>query len=74
MFLLYGGRTPGMSMRGIRLSTFDGRVPLWKQRVSRARFVFISFASVSLGFLWVLVDEDKLCWHDRISRTFPTSE
>jgi len=74
LFLLYGGCTPGMRMRGIRLSTFDGRVPLWEQRKSRARFVFISFASVSLGFLWALVDENKLCWHDRISRTFPTSE
>jgi uncharacterized RDD family membrane protein YckC len=74
LFLLYGGCTPGMRMRGIRLSTFDGRAPLWKQRKSRARFVFISFVSVSLGFLWALVDENKLCWHDRISRTFPTSE
>jgi uncharacterized RDD family membrane protein YckC len=74
MFLLYAGRTPGMSMRGIRLSTFDGRAPGWKQRASRTRFMFISFASVSLGFLWALVDEDALCWHDRISQTFPTNE
>jgi uncharacterized RDD family membrane protein YckC len=74
LFLLYAGRTPGMSMRGIRLSTFDGRVPEWKQRSSRANFMFISFASVSLGFLWALVDEDTLCWHDRVSQTFPTTE
>lgn len=74
LFLLYAGRTPGMSMTGIRLSTFDGQVPEWKQRASRAHFMFISFAAVSLGFLWALVDEDKLCWHDRISQTFPTTE
>jgi uncharacterized RDD family membrane protein YckC len=74
MFLLYAGRTPGMKSRGIRLSTFNGRIPRWKQRVSRARFMCISFASVSLGFLWALVDEDELCWHDRISQTFPTAE
>jgi uncharacterized RDD family membrane protein YckC len=74
LFLLYAGRTPGMSMRGIRLSTFDGRVPEWKERASRARYVFISFASVALGFLWALVDEDTLGWHDRISQTFPTTE
>lgn len=74
LFLLYAGRTPGMRMRGIRLSTFDGGVPAWKQRSTRARFVFISFASVALGFIWALVDEDTLCWHDRISQTFPTSE
>jgi uncharacterized RDD family membrane protein YckC len=74
MFLLYAGRTPGMSMRGIRLSTFDGRVPRWKQRGCRARFMFVSCASVTLGFLWALIDEDELCWHDRISQTFPTNE
>jgi uncharacterized RDD family membrane protein YckC len=73
LFLLYAGRTLGMSMRGIRLSTFDGHTPAWKQRGSRARFMFISLASVMLGFLWAMVDEDMLCWHDRISQTFPTT-
>lgn len=74
LFLLYAGRTVGMSLRGIHLRTFDGHVPQWKQRGRRARFMFISFASVALGFLWALVDEDALCWHDRISQTFPTTE
>ncbi len=74
LFLLYAGRTLGMSMRGIRLSTFEGRAPQWTQRCRRARFIFISFAAAAMGFLWALVDEDELCWHDRISRTFPTTE
>ena len=74
LFLLYAGRTVGMQMNGIRLSTFDGRAPEWSERSRRARFVLISFASVALGFLWALVDEDTLCWHDRVSRTFPTLE
>jgi uncharacterized RDD family membrane protein YckC len=74
LFLLYAGRTPGMSITGIRLSTFDGHTPEWEQRRSRARYMFISFAPVALGFLWALVDEDTLCWHDRISQTFPTTE
>jgi uncharacterized RDD family membrane protein YckC len=74
LFLLYAGRTLGMSLRGIRLSTFDGRVPEWGQRSRRARSMFVSFAPVTLGFLWALVDEDELCWHDRISQTFPTSD
>jgi uncharacterized RDD family membrane protein YckC len=74
LFLLYAGRTLGMSLRGIRLSTFDGRAPDWEQRGRRARFMVVSFAPVTLGFLWALVDEDRLCWHDRISQTFPTAE
>jgi uncharacterized RDD family membrane protein YckC len=72
LFLLFGGRTFGMSVTGIRLSAFDGGPPPWKQRSRRARFMFVSSAAVALGFLWALVDEDALCWHDRISRTFPT--
>jgi uncharacterized RDD family membrane protein YckC len=72
LFLLYAGRTFGMSVRGIRLSTFDGRTPEWSERKRRARFIFISMASVMLGFIWAMVDEDMLCWHDRVSRTFPT--
>jgi uncharacterized RDD family membrane protein YckC len=72
LFLLYAGRTVGMSMRGIHLSTFDGRVPGWAERRRRARFIVLSFASVALGFLWALVDEDTLCWHDRLSQTFST--
>jgi uncharacterized RDD family membrane protein YckC len=74
LFLLYAGRTLGMSIKGIRLSTFDGRTPGWEQRSRRAHFMCVSFAPVTLGFLWALVDEDTLCWHDRISQTFPTSE
>ena len=73
MFLLYAGRTVGMRMLGLRLSTFDGRTPQWSERRSRARYLLISCASVALGFLWALVDEDRLCWHDRISLTFPTT-
>jgi uncharacterized RDD family membrane protein YckC len=74
LFLLYAGRTVGMRMTGIHLSTFDGRAPEWTERGRRARFILISFASVALGFLWALVDEDTLCWHDRISQTFPTAD
>jgi len=74
LFLLYAGRTLGMSLRSIHLRTFDGRVPEWKQRHRRARFMFVSFAAAALGFLWALVDEDALCWHDRLSQTFPTTE
>jgi uncharacterized RDD family membrane protein YckC len=74
LFLLYAGRTVGMSMRGIHLSTFDGRAPEWAERRRRTLFILLSFASVNLGFLWALVDEDTLCWHDRLSQTFPTTD
>jgi hypothetical protein len=30
---------------------------------------FLSACSLGLGYLWSLLDEDGLCWHDRITHT-----
>jgi hypothetical protein len=35
--------------------------------------MLFSLVSMGLGFAWALVDEDCLCWHDRMTRTFLTS-
>jgi uncharacterized RDD family membrane protein YckC len=74
LFLMGAGQTPGMRLRGLRLSTFDGRAPSWRERANRAHFTCFSLASAALGFLWAYVDQDMLCWHDHVSRTFPTLE
>ena len=29
----------------------------------------LSCASLGLGFFWALIDEDRLGWHDRITRS-----
>jgi len=73
LFLMYGGRTAGMRAAGIRLSSFKGEAPNWRQRRSRVVGLYFSTASLMMGLLWVLVDVDKLCWHDRISQTYLTS-
>ncbi len=74
LFIMYGGRTVGMRMAGIRLCSFKGGTPLWRQRRSRVIGLYFSTASLMMGLLWALVDVDMLCWHDRISRTYLTSE
>lgn len=71
LFLLCAGQTPGMAVRRIHLRSFEGHLPDWSARGARARFMFLSLASVLLGFVWALVDEKALCWHDRVSHTFP---
>jgi len=35
---------------------------------------FLSAVSLGLGYLWCLLDQDGLCWHDRITRTYVQSE
>ena len=70
VFLVYTGSTPGMRLIGLRLTDFDGSTPGRSTRRWRALAMALSAVSLGLGFLWCLLDEDTLCWHDRITRTY----
>jgi uncharacterized RDD family membrane protein YckC len=72
LFTLFGGATPGMMLRGLRLATFDGGDPAMRQLAWRTFGYLVSAGTMMLGFLWALWDEDHLCWHDRISHTHLT--
>ena len=71
VLITYSGSTPGMEMAQMRLSCFDGESPGKRRRRGRALAMILSAVSFGLGFLWCLFDEDTLCWHDRITRTYP---
>jgi uncharacterized RDD family membrane protein YckC len=69
LFIVYTGSTPGLRAARLRLAGFDG-LPL--NRPSRRWRVLASFLSAfsgGLGYLWCVLDQDGLCWHDRITRT-----
>jgi uncharacterized RDD family membrane protein YckC len=72
LFTLFGGATPGMMWRGLRLARFDGHEPQSGDRIWRSFGYLVSGGTLMLGFLWALWDEDHLCWHDRISHTHLT--
>lgn len=70
LFTYLGGHTPGMQHYRLEVTRFDGE-PLGRTEArARALGYIVSIGSFLLGFLWALADEDKLTWHDRISRTF----
>lgn len=71
IFLLLGESTPGMRSTGISLCTFDEEFPTPAQLRLRLYGLLLSVAPVGLGLLWAILDEDHLCWHDRLSRTYP---
>jgi uncharacterized RDD family membrane protein YckC len=70
LFLVYAGITPGMQMARLRLITFDGGPARRHARRGRSVAMVLSTLSLGLGLVWALLDEDTLCWHDRITRTY----
>lgn len=73
LFLVFGGTTLGMQITRLRLVCFDGQVPHVVPRRYRALSMLVSIFPLGLGLLWSFVDPDRLCWHDRISRTYMTA-
>jgi uncharacterized RDD family membrane protein YckC len=69
IFLVYRRATPGMNFAGLELCTFEGKATTMFERQSRAAASALSGFSMGLGYFWALVDEDRVGWHDRISRT-----
>jgi uncharacterized RDD family membrane protein YckC len=65
--------TPGMRFAGLRLVDFDGRAPRRDRRIVRQFAGLLSLLSAGVGLVWALVDEERLTWHDHISKTFPTT-
>jgi uncharacterized RDD family membrane protein YckC len=74
LWCLANGDSPGMRFAGLRLVDFDGRRPDREQRGIRQVANLLSLLSAGLGLVWALVDEEKLTWHDHISKTFPTTQ
>jgi uncharacterized RDD family membrane protein YckC len=70
IFLFYSNATPGMRAAGLVLTDFSGAAPSRRVRMVRAFALVLSFAAVCLGFIWALIDEDHLGWHDRITHTY----
>ncbi|HEY0722382.1 MAG TPA: RDD family protein [Gammaproteobacteria bacterium] len=68
-FWTHGGQTLGMKVWGIRVQNRDGGpITLW-QAALRFIVAIFSWLMFGLGFLWSLLDKEKLTWHDRYSMT-----
>jgi uncharacterized RDD family membrane protein YckC len=70
LLLVYTGTTPGLKLAHLRLSRFDGTAVPRKTRRWRVLASILSGLSLALGYAWCFLDEDRLCWHDRITRTY----
>lgn len=70
LLLVYAGITPGLKLAKLRLSRFDGTNVPRKLRRWRVLASFLAGLSLGLGYAWCFLDEDQLCWHDRITHTY----
>jgi len=70
VLLVYTGTTPGLKLAGLRLNRFDGTAVPRRIRRWRVLASILSGFSLALGYAWCFLDEDRLCWHDRITRTY----
>ena len=70
LLIVYSGSTPGMRAARLELTRFDGSPARRSLRRWRVLASYLSFASLGMGYAWLLLDEDALCWHDRITHTY----
>jgi hypothetical protein len=70
LLVVYAGTTPGLLASRLELARFDGSRAGRRLRRWRVLASFLSAASLGMGYVWVFLDEDSLCWHDRITHTY----
>jgi uncharacterized RDD family membrane protein YckC len=68
-FLVYCGTTPGLRVLRLKLERFDGKPTSRKLRRARTLCHMLSLAALGMGYAWQFLDEDGLCWHERVTKT-----
>ncbi len=64
-----GGQTLGMKSWRIQVTNLDGQSLNLQQASVRFFAAILSWLAFGLGFVWRLIDRDRLTWHDRLSAT-----
>src|SRR5271156_381949 len=70
LLMVYAGTTPGLRLALLELPRFNGSPAGRSLRRWRVLASYLSAISLGMGYVWVFLDEDSLCWHDRITRTY----
>jgi len=65
----HGGQTLGMKSWRLQAVTLSGQTLTWEQALLRFVVAMLSTVALGLGYLWLLIDGERLTWHDRLSGT-----
>jgi uncharacterized RDD family membrane protein YckC len=65
----HGGQTLALKTWRMRVVTREGTQLSWEQALKRYAYALPGTLLFGLGFLWALVDRERLFLHDRLART-----
>jgi uncharacterized RDD family membrane protein YckC len=69
LFWMLTGQTIGQRVMGLRVVRLNGRrVGFWLSLVRWIGYQVCIF-TLGIGFLWVLIDNRRMGWHDKLART-----
>ena len=71
LFFSLSDQTVGMRFTRIGLCTFSDENPSRSAMRRRVLAQMVAVLPLGLGIAWALLDDDRLGWHDRISRMYP---
>lgn len=68
-FWLLVDKTLGQALLGLRVLRSNGRPLTLVPAIKRLLGYYISFFALGIGFLWVLIDDRRQGWHDKLADT-----
>ena len=71
LFFTLSDQTPGMRYARIGFCTFTDENPSRAAMRRRILATLVAVCPLALGLIWIALDDDRLGWHDRISRMYP---
>jgi len=69
-FWTFASQTPGKTLMGLRIVTMGSQPLTFGRAVRRMMGYIVSIIAFFIGFLWILVDNRRQGWHDKIAGTF----
>ena len=64
------GQTPGKLLLGLRVVSRSGRPITFWQALRRYVGYFLSAFAIYIGYLWILIDNRRQGWHDKLADTY----
>jgi len=68
-FWTRSGQTIGMMAWRIRVQSKEGFAISWTQALTRFLVAILSASCLGAGYLWMLISDEKLTWHDMLSNS-----